>query len=96
VPRILPVIAFVGAPMLLASDIAVFFGVYEKGSLLDGLAVIPIAVFEFSFGVYLVVKGFRSSSPLMAQPKADVPIPTLVPAPRAGVGGREDRGADVS
>ena len=27
VPRILPIIAFVGAPLLLASDIAIFFGV---------------------------------------------------------------------
>jgi hypothetical protein len=96
VPRLLPVLAFIGAPLLLASDISVFFGVYEKGSLLDGLAVIPIAVFEFSLGVYLVVKGFRSSSPLMSQPKADVPVPALVPAPRTGVIGRDERAAGVS
>jgi hypothetical protein len=96
VPRILPITAFVGAPMLLASDIAVFFGVYAKGSLIDGLAVIPVAAFEFSLGVYLVVKGFKSSSPLMAQPQADVPIPALVPAPRTGVTGRDERGAEVS
>ena len=30
VPRILPIIAFIGAPLLLASDIAVFFGVYAR------------------------------------------------------------------
>ena len=96
VPRILPIIALVGAPLLLASDIAVFSGVYEKGALLDGLAVIPIAVFEFSLGVYLLVRGFRPSSPLMAQQKAAVPVPALVPAPRAGVSGREERGVDVS
>ena len=95
VPRILPVLALVGAPLLLASDIAVFSGVYEKGSLLDGVAVIPIAVFEFSLGVYLVVKGFRPSSPLFTQPRADVPVPALVPAPRTGVSGRDERGAGV-
>jgi hypothetical protein len=57
--------------------------------------VIPIAVFEFSLGVYLVVKGFRSSSPLFTQPSADVPVPALVPAPRTGVNGRDERVAGV-
>ena len=37
----------------------------DSYTLLDGLAVIPVAVFEFSLGVYLVVKGFKPSSPLM-------------------------------
>jgi len=67
-----------------------FSGVYEKGALPDGLAVIPIAVFEFSLGVYLVVKGFRSSSPLMAQSRVDVSGSALVPAPRTGVTGRDE------
>ena len=31
VPRILPIIGLVGAPLLLASDIAIFFGVYRPG-----------------------------------------------------------------
>jgi hypothetical protein len=84
VPRILPILAFVGGPLLLASDLAIFFGVYAKGSLLDGLAVIPVAVFEFSFGVYLVVKGFNAASPLMTQPTTDVRMPVPVPAPRTG------------
>jgi len=59
VPRILPIIAFVGAPLLLLSDIAIFFGVYENVSPLALLAAVPVAVFEFSFGVYLIVKGFK-------------------------------------
>jgi len=62
VPRILPLIAFVGAPLLLLSDIAIFFGVYENVSPLALLAAVPVAVFEFSFGVYLLVKGFRPSA----------------------------------
>ena len=95
VPRVLPLLALVGAPLLLASDLAVFSGLYEKGALLDGLAVIPIAAFEFSLGVYLVVKGFRPSSPLMAQPRADVPVSALVPSPRTGVSGRDGQGAGV-
>jgi Domain of unknown function (DUF4386) len=93
VPRILPMIAFVGAPLLLANDIAVFFGAYAKGSALDGLAPIPVAVFEFSFGVYLIVKGFKPSSLVMTQPNADVTVPVPVPAPRTGARQLDERGA---
>jgi hypothetical protein len=58
VPRILPIIAFVGAPLQLASFIAIFFGAYTSTSPLAALAALPAAVFEFGFGVYLIVKGF--------------------------------------
>jgi hypothetical protein len=59
VPRILPIIAFVGAPLQFASWIAIFLGAYTNSSSLAALAALPVAVFEFSFGVYLIVKGFR-------------------------------------
>jgi len=64
VPRIFPLVAFVGAPLLLASDIAIFFGAYDNVSPLAGLAALPVAAFEFGLGVWLVVKGFDPSSPL--------------------------------
>ena len=62
VPRILPMIAFVGAPLLLASDLAVFFGAYSNTSTVALFAALPVAVFEFSLGVYLVVKGFKPAA----------------------------------
>ncbi len=62
VPRILPIIALVGAPLLLASDVAVFFGAYANRSALAGLAALPVAVFELSLGVWLVVKGFQPAA----------------------------------
>jgi hypothetical protein len=61
VPRILPMIAFVGAPLLLASDIAVYFGAYANVSPIALVGALPVGVFEFSLGVYLVVKGFKRS-----------------------------------
>jgi Domain of unknown function (DUF4386) len=67
VPRILPIIALVGAPLLLASDVAVFFGANDQFGPVALLAAIPVAVFEFSLGVYLIVKGFRPS-PILAAP----------------------------
>jgi hypothetical protein len=67
VPRVLPLLAFVGAPLLLAADVGIFFGAWDRTSPVAGLTAIPVAVFEFSLGVYLVVSGFRPSSPLMAR-----------------------------
>jgi hypothetical protein len=65
VPRILPMMGLIGAPLLLASDIAIFFGVYDRVAPVAAVAFIPIAVWELSLGIYLTVKGFKPS-PLTA------------------------------
>lgn len=62
VPRILPTIGLIGAPLLLASDIAVFFGGYDRAAPIAALGALPIAAWEFSLGIYLTVKGFRPSA----------------------------------
>src|SRR3954469_25635032 len=62
VPRILPTLGLIGAPLLLASDIAIFFGVYDRMAPVAALAALPIAAWEFSLGVYLTVKGFRPAA----------------------------------
>jgi hypothetical protein len=59
VPRILPIIAFIGAPLLLASDVAIYFGAYGQVSQIAVLAALPVAVFELSLGIYLIVRGFK-------------------------------------
>ena len=61
VPRGLPLLAFIGAPLLLASDLAVLFGLVDRVSALPAIAALPVALFEFSLGVYLTVKGFKPS-----------------------------------
>jgi hypothetical protein len=61
VPRALPVIGFIGAPLLVASDVAVLFDLVGRTSPPVALAAIPIALWEFSLGVWLLVKGFRPS-----------------------------------
>jgi Domain of unknown function (DUF4386) len=61
VPRVLPVVGFIGAALLLASDAAVLFGVVERVSALPAIATLPIALWEFSLGVYLTFKGFKPS-----------------------------------
>jgi hypothetical protein len=61
VPRVLSLIGIVGAAPLVASYIAVLFGLIGQHAPLAALAALPVALFEFSLGVWLVVKGFQPS-----------------------------------
>src|SRR5450755_2539819 len=70
VPRGLSLIGIVGAPILLASYLAVMFGLLGQHASLAGLSGIPVALFEFSLGVWLVVKGFQPS-PILSSDTRD-------------------------
>jgi hypothetical protein len=61
VPRVLPLLAFIGAALLVALDAAKLFDLVGPTSLVAALAALPIALWEFSLGVWLVVKGFKPS-----------------------------------
>jgi hypothetical protein len=37
------------------------FDIIERGSTLQGVATIPEFIWELSFGIYLIVKGFKPS-----------------------------------
>jgi len=60
VPRVLSLIGIVGAVPLVAGYLAVLFGLLGQHAPLEGLASLPVALFEFSLGVWLVVKGFKT------------------------------------
>ncbi len=62
VPRALSVIGLVGAPILVIGFISVLLGLIGRLDPLAVLTAVPVAVFEFSLGIYLVVKGFKPSS----------------------------------
>src|SRR5436305_1505881 len=59
VGRVIPIIGLVGGPLILLSDVATILGVWAQVSTPGLLFALPVAVFEFSLGVYLIVKGFR-------------------------------------
>jgi len=71
VPRIIPAIGLMGAPLLIASNVAVLFGKWDQLSSIAGLLTLPIAAWEFSVGVWMTVKGFRTS-----EVAEDVPVST--------------------
>ena len=59
VPRIIPVIGLIGAPLLIGAVIATLFGGIEQGSAAAALFALPVAAWELSLGVWLIAKGFR-------------------------------------
>lgn len=60
VPRIIPTVGLVGAPLLVASSTATLFGAWDQVSAPAMLLALPIAAWELSVGIYLAVKGVRS------------------------------------
>ncbi|MDX6334344.1 MAG: hypothetical protein QOG05_1684 [Streptosporangiaceae bacterium] len=58
VPRVIPVMGLIGAPILVASVITALFRTDHQITVL-ALGFLPVAAWEFSLGVWLVVKGFR-------------------------------------
>ena len=62
VPRALSLIGLVGGPLLIAGYIAVLFGLIGQHAPLAGLSAVPVALFEFSLGIWLVAKGFNPSA----------------------------------
>ncbi|MFL5476012.1 MAG: DUF4386 domain-containing protein [Gemmatimonadales bacterium] len=62
VPRWLPVLGFTGAALLVASWFAILVGLIRAISPGAAVAALPIAVWEFSLGVYLTFWGFKPSA----------------------------------
>lgn len=62
VPRVLPILGFIGATLLTASWALTLTGmIVPVGPAAAGMAV-PIALWEFSLGLYLVFRGFKPSA----------------------------------
>jgi hypothetical protein len=66
VPRILPIIGIIGAFTLVAGDVAVLCGVYDQRAPIAGISAVPIALWEFSLGLYLTFKGFKENPLILA------------------------------
>ncbi|MCE1174746.1 MAG: DUF4386 domain-containing protein, partial [Propionibacteriales bacterium] len=51
VPRVIPILGLIGAPLLLASALGTYFAVFPQVSVWSGIAVIPIFFWELSVGL---------------------------------------------
>ncbi len=61
VPRIIPTIGLIGAPILFVFTMLAVGGVVDNFGSAAGPAALLIAVWELSLGLYLTVKGFKPS-----------------------------------
>ena len=61
VPRPMALLGLIGGPLVMASGIAVLFGVFKAGAAGQAIATIPEFLWELSLGIYLIVKGFKPS-----------------------------------
>lgn len=59
VPRIIPRIGLIGAPLFLAAAGATIIGVNEPASIVTALVTLPIFVWEAALGIRLTVSGFN-------------------------------------
>jgi hypothetical protein len=62
VPRIIPVLGLIGAPLLIIAVFATLLGQHTSLTGLAILPVLPVAAWELSLGVWLTVKGFKPSA----------------------------------
>jgi hypothetical protein len=62
IPRRLAMLGLVGGPLAIAAAGGFLFGLYDQNSHPQLLLTLPEIVWEASFGIYLVVKGFKASA----------------------------------
>ena len=62
VPRIIPIVGLIGAPLLLAGSVGILFGVIDQVSAAGFLAAVLIAGWEIALGFWLLLKGFNTEA----------------------------------
>ena len=62
VPRIIPTLGLIGAPLLLASVLGRMLGIHGDQSAFAAIALAPIFFWELSVGIWMTFKGFNASA----------------------------------
>lgn len=69
VPRFIPALGLIGAPLLLSSTLGILLGVNHQDSLWATIATVPIFFWELGVGVWMLTRGFtpRALDALMSE-----------------------------
>ena len=70
VPRWIPALGIIGAPILISFVIGMILGVAQVGTLFHTVAVLPFFIWELVLGLWLTFKGFNESSPIAIAERA--------------------------
>jgi hypothetical protein len=84
VPRAIPVLGLIGAPLFTSWIVGYIFGITDGASAWHAIAVAPIFFWELSVGLWMTFKGFRKDAPLMVEAAA---ADAASPVPSASVAG---------
>jgi len=94
VPRAIPVIGLIGAPLFTSWIIGYVLGVTEAGTAWHGIGVAPIFIWELSLGLWMTFKGFRKDAPLMVEAAAeDASLADSASVTRSSIGVASKAGA---
>ena len=81
VPRRMAMLGLIAGPVLLARFVGILFGVFEPGSVLGSLMVVPEFIWELGLGIWLIVKGFNASAVASLSTDPDDGVSTGVEQP---------------
>jgi hypothetical protein len=76
-PRAIPALGIIGAPVMIAFVIATMLGLSEQGSAFNGIAGAPFFLWELFAGLWLTFKGFNRDAPVVVEAMAGAAHPTL-------------------
>jgi hypothetical protein len=88
VPRAIPVIGLIGAPLFTSWIIGYVLGITERDTVWMAIGVAPIFIWELALGLWMTFKGFRNDAPLMIEAAAQdgsPDHPTTAPRPAVGI-----------
>lgn len=66
VPRLIPTLGLIGAPLLLLSTLATLLGVNQQMSAFTAIATLPIFLWELSLGLWMTSRGFSPAARVAA------------------------------
>jgi hypothetical protein len=70
-PRAIPALGIIGAPIMIAFVIATMLGLSEQGSAFNGIAGAPFFFWELFAGLWLTFKGFNRDAPVVMEAMAE-------------------------
>jgi hypothetical protein len=76
VPRAIPALGLIGAPVMITYVVAAMLGYSEMGSTFNVIAGVPFFVWELAVGLWMIFKGFDRKAPIVAAALAEVNGPT--------------------
>jgi hypothetical protein len=66
VPRPMAWLGLIGGPLIILSGIGTLFDLWDAGSTVPAITVIPEFLWELSLGIYAAVWGFRRDAPILS------------------------------